>query len=1711
MIVDLPIGNFRHRFWEKDSKSIQPSITVDDDRGPVELYTRHEELGDSSIAMVGSARLTTPDGKQRFMDLESRSVRNASGNIVNPKIPNGMQQVLFQTDLQPGAKLGVQVKCDAVHDAHMRKLVVAMTKCPEELRSMDDMNSLPVFHPNATITVIPDKPSELEARGSPQWAARKPLKLDNCVGVMLQALTHTEPDLYRLSKRNVDKDVHPLLVDAIRQLGIAPPVNEGATIGGDVCRAEDCSAEPREAKNRYGAGESAMARNDWWEGGDVKKIHWLVPPEKFSQYKYPLPFWIPSPESVALALFRRAHQPIPDNLRGAAKKYTAKLMNTSATQLLNGENSSLEEAVNEMLITPFAPNVARQNLLPTNYRLRMHNLLVMELAQAMWDLRRFDLVAAKVKRSTSYEMDGNVIYSNGPEVVLQLPVYSDQQAHIGDTRPSVLVRDVVRIRPFLYEDISDGGKYKEAASKKPTIPGPEVFEAEVVSVTPQSITARVPCSENASKVFTKEGTICSVRYMPQLLPDRFMHRAIEAMHVSRLFPAPSMILPDAWNRERCVRRSDLYDNKLDETQFAIVNNILTSSLLRVPTVVVGPYGCGKTRTLQEVVRQLTTPECSYRVLVATHTNTSADMYVKALSRHLHSNEMIRIYAERRKESSVAPLVRKYTYAVNSTDDNGNPIRVFGVPPVEELMKFKVIITTLVTAGSLMSSGVAMRQETRRLQSADEVDPTLTAGASTDFFSHVLVDEAAQAAEPEALVALSLAGPQSKIVLVGDHMQLGPDIRHPTARRLGLHRSVLERLYALPVYDGNRAGQCKLALCHNYRSHPAIVKFTSRLFYGTGLVPKVTPSVPAWPQMNHNRPDERRWPLAFVCTGETAAEREPISCSWENKEECKKIATVVTQLLTSPDLGGGGVSYSEVAVVTPYSQQVRLLRNHFRQEAGRLKREYQKIWERSRAQGGGGSQPPLLEKVRITHVRDVQGLEFGVLVMSTVRTLHDILFGEDEAEGVGGDVEAGGGGLIGGKGDAWSPINVQGVDEVLGAPDDSDDEEDGKHKAKNRPRFTDTRYNAHKDDVADSESDEEDQKNSDLKENFADDTAPDGFLSRRKRPPSIGLFRNTRLFNTSITRAKSMIIGVGDPALLYYDRCWRALIRSAHQNGTMEDKPHASETLRRLDDMVTVAKHRYGKIQAPQEVLDRLESVKSDKTSHLNDNPRIEQQNSLPSSPLVTETQQGEVAASAGESTKTYTTPESKLKAQSTPYNPFYRVQPPQLTYAQMQLQMQMQYQMQLQMRINMQVDSLQRLQMLRQQGVSDPSQQQIIDNNIKQYQQSLWMLKQQQQQHMSMVQQFQQQVHQQMQQFKDTEGNNPAANSFGGAMPGSFNQMGNVDGMMGAFSGMSDGVGSQGVGNQMPQMGMGSMLGVQPNLGISQPQPRSQTSMQGQNNFLPPMQGNASMNQTAHAPPPPPPPGTQHHNSGGNTTNYSTTKTRQSVVTPSPAAGLSQQIVELNDSERSTQADSVPAPPPPGFESSGISTSESNLNGPFSGMHINDSSQPRNDQSGSYSHYNSNHPQSSSENVSATADPEMTVVTKPKRRVNPDAPYRAYLRGDSSETLWCYENKKTGETVPQESWFTASQMRRLLLAGTLSAAASTDSANDVRVAMALKKNDQRNDDTIMKTPFIAMKQAFPQEMDTYSKAPTSKDKLRNSRGLFEDAPEAFRPQISLGP
>ena len=151
--------------------------------------------------------------------------------------------------------------------------------------------------------------------------------------------------------------------------------------------------------------------------------------------------------------------------------------------------------------------------------------------------------------------------------------------------------------------------------------------------------------------------------------------------------------------------------------------------------------------MNQAVRQLIHDK-SNRVLLCTHSNKAADIHVELLDDYLKQKDSIqaakplRVYQPIRKFQATSEAAKKYCLL--------NRKQEFVLPSRKDVIRHHVVITTLATSRVLL-------------------DLQLHHG----FFTHILVDEAAQALEPEAVTPLALAGPNTKIVFTGDHMQVNP--------------------------------------------------------------------------------------------------------------------------------------------------------------------------------------------------------------------------------------------------------------------------------------------------------------------------------------------------------------------------------------------------------------------------------------------------------------------------------------------------------------------------------------------------------------------------------------------------------------------------------------------------------------------------------------------------------------------------------------------------------------------------------------------------------------------------------------------------------------------------------------------------------------------------------------------------------------------------
>lgn len=182
-------------------------------------------------------------------------------------------------------------------------------------------------------------------------------------------------------------------------------------------------------------------------------------------------------------------------------------------------------------------------------------------------------------------------------------------------------------------------------------------------------------------------------------------------------------------------------------------------------------GTGKTVTMVEAILQVLATNSTSRIFACAPSNSAADLITSRLaSAHLKVTELFRAYAPSRSKDDVPITILPHT----RQNRDGH----FTVYPMRDMLNFRVIVTTCVSASIL--SGIGMPR---------------------GHFSHIFVDEAGQATEPEVMIGIkSMSDNSTNIVLSGDPKQLGPIIRSSVARVLGLEMSYIERLMNRDIYD-----------------------------------------------------------------------------------------------------------------------------------------------------------------------------------------------------------------------------------------------------------------------------------------------------------------------------------------------------------------------------------------------------------------------------------------------------------------------------------------------------------------------------------------------------------------------------------------------------------------------------------------------------------------------------------------------------------------------------------------------------------------------------------------------------------------------------------------------------------------------------------------------------------------------------------------------
>ncbi|XP_075952931.1 3'-5' exoribonuclease HELZ2-like isoform X1 [Anarhichas minor] len=398
-----------------------------------------------------------------------------------------------------------------------------------------------------------------------------------------------------------------------------------------------------------------------------------------------------------------------------------------------------------------------------------------------------------------------------------------------------------------------------------------------------------------------------------------MHKTVD------LLPDTKRVLPDLKNC--AVPVNNIHYEKLNAKQQSAIDFITGHSNGQkcvAPLLIYGPFGTGKTFTLATAARELC-KQPHNKVLICTHTNSSADLYVRD---HLHpfidhKNDEMRLIRIKANSKSALSATDKITQKYCLLSEDGQ----FFLPPTKAALDcHKIVITTTTMARHFH-------------------DLKLPEG----YFTHILIDEASQMLECEALMALGLAGPNTRVVLAGDHMQMGPKLFSVDDHHRSNH-TLLNRLFH--YYQGQKcdaAQNSRIIFSENYRSTKEIVEFVSTHFYvGKNDFIKATGDVPA--------PENGRALKFHHVRGECLLDTG--SMSWYNKDEVGKVVEEVNEILKHWPQTWGTKDHSSICILSE-GFQVRQIRTALSRRG--------------------------LAEVHVENLANVQGKQFRAVIMTAVQT------------------------------------------------------------------------------------------------------------------------------------------------------------------------------------------------------------------------------------------------------------------------------------------------------------------------------------------------------------------------------------------------------------------------------------------------------------------------------------------------------------------------------------------------------------------------------------------------------------------------------------------------------------------------------------------------------------------------------------------------------
>jgi regulator of nonsense transcripts 1 len=362
-----------------------------------------------------------------------------------------------------------------------------------------------------------------------------------------------------------------------------------------------------------------------------------------------------------------------------------------------------------------------------------------------------------------------------------------------------------------------------------------------------------------------------------------------------------------------------------------------SALQRPLTLIQGPPGTGKTVTSASIVYHLAQRG---PVLVVASSNVAVDHLTEKI--HQSGLRVVRITSKAREtlDSSVSFLSLHIQARTVSKDSE-----------LDRLHKLKSEVGQLSQADENKYLKLQRKAEKLVLDSSQVICCTCVGAGDPRVlsrkFSSVLIDEATQATEPEALI--SLVHGVSQVIMVGDHRQLGPVIMNKACSKVGFDRSMFERLMQVGIRP--------IRLQVQYRMHPSLSEFPSNMFYDGSLQNGVTITERIRPELDFSWPNPNVPMFLLSCFG--SEELASTGTSYLNRVEAATVEKIVTKLLKS------SVHPSQIGIITPYQGQRAFIMQMMIMN-GHMKKE-------------------LYEAIEVASVDAFQGREKDYIILSCVRS------------------------------------------------------------------------------------------------------------------------------------------------------------------------------------------------------------------------------------------------------------------------------------------------------------------------------------------------------------------------------------------------------------------------------------------------------------------------------------------------------------------------------------------------------------------------------------------------------------------------------------------------------------------------------------------------------------------------------------------------------